>query len=91
MSVHDIFYDPSWEGHNSFFLIFKVVGYGLAIATFALQEPMRWLTAKVHGAPRLLLADVYNLVSFIATVNIWRGMWGLMDEYCFPGMKIIHP
>ena len=55
------------------------------IVTFALQAPVRWSAARLHGAPRLLLADVYHFVSFLATVNVWRGVWGLLDIYFFPG------
>ncbi|XP_063822761.1 uncharacterized protein LOC135072683 [Ostrinia nubilalis] len=61
-----------------------IVGYSVVIATFSLQAPIRWVTARLHGAPRLLLADVYHLVSFIATVNVWRGFWGMLDIYFFP-------
>ncbi|XP_045768118.1 uncharacterized protein LOC123869297 isoform X5 [Maniola jurtina] len=61
-----------------------VVGYSLVILTFAAQAPVRWAVAKLHGAPRLLLADVYHLISFFATVNVWRGIWGLLDVYFFP-------
>nr|XP_032514860.1 uncharacterized protein LOC116768289 isoform X3 [Danaus plexippus plexippus] len=61
-----------------------VVGYALVVLTFAAQTPMRWAVARSQGAVRLLLADLYHLVSFIATVNVWRGVWGLMDIYFFP-------
>ncbi|XP_061729734.1 uncharacterized protein LOC133534580 isoform X2 [Cydia pomonella] len=61
-----------------------LVGYALVVATFALQAPVRWAAARLHGAARLLLADVYHLVSFLATVNVWRGVWGLLDIYLFP-------
>ncbi|XP_034827229.1 uncharacterized protein fusl isoform X2 [Maniola hyperantus] len=61
-----------------------VVGYSLVILTFAAQAPVRWAVAKLQGAPRLLLADVYHLISFFATVNVWRGIWGLLDVYFFP-------
>ncbi|XP_063379043.1 uncharacterized protein LOC134665907 isoform X2 [Cydia fagiglandana] len=61
-----------------------LVGYALVVATFALQAPVRWAAARLRGAARLLLADVYHLVSFLATVNVWRGVWGLLDIYLFP-------
>nr|XP_049696517.1 uncharacterized protein LOC110379139 isoform X3 [Helicoverpa armigera] len=61
-----------------------IAGYVVVIVTFALQAPVRWSAARLHGAPRLLLADVYHLVSFVATVNVWRGVWGLLDIYFFP-------
>ncbi|XP_041987864.1 uncharacterized protein LOC121739444 [Aricia agestis] len=61
-----------------------IVGYALVVLTFAVQAPMRWAVARLQGAPRLLIADVYHLVSFFATVNVWRGVWGLLDVYFFP-------
>ncbi|KAG6449377.1 hypothetical protein O3G_MSEX006033 [Manduca sexta] len=61
-----------------------IVGYALVVVTFALQAPVRWAAARLHGAPRLLLADLYHLISFVATVNVWRGVWGLLDIYFFP-------
>ncbi|XP_028030331.1 uncharacterized protein LOC114243147 isoform X1 [Bombyx mandarina] len=60
------------------------LGYALVIMTFSLQVPMCWAAARLRGAPRLLLADVYHLVSFFATVNVWRGVWGLLNVYFFP-------
>ncbi|XP_026732852.1 uncharacterized protein LOC113497485 isoform X2 [Trichoplusia ni] len=61
-----------------------IVGYAVVLVTFALQAPVRWAAARLHGAPRLLLADVYHFISFVATVNVWRGVWGLLDIYFFP-------
>nr|XP_026484317.1 uncharacterized protein LOC113392221 isoform X2 [Vanessa tameamea] len=61
-----------------------VVGYAIVVVTFATQVPMRWAVGKLQGAPRLLVADLYHLVSFLATVNVWRAVWGLMDVYFFP-------
>lgn len=63
----------------------QIAGYIIVVVTFALQAPARWAAARLHGTPRLLLADVYHLISFVATVNVWRGIWGLLDVYFFPG------
>ncbi|KAI5639909.1 fuseless domain-containing protein [Phthorimaea operculella] len=65
-------------------IVSLILGYGLTIAIFALQSPMRWLATKLDGAPKLLLADVNNLVSFVATINVWRGFWVYMDDFFFP-------
>lgn len=75
---------PNYSHLNHFFSQ-QIVGYAVVIVTFALQAPVRWSAARLHGAPRLLLADVYHFISFIATVNVWRGVWGLLDIYFFPG------
>ncbi|XP_053612487.1 uncharacterized protein fusl isoform X1 [Plodia interpunctella] len=78
----DIFLFPDDKVKSSWTSL--IVGYALVVATFALQAPIRWAAARLHGAPRLLLADVYHLVSFLATVNVWRGVWGMLDLYFFP-------
>ncbi|CAF4894117.1 unnamed protein product [Pieris macdunnoughi] len=61
-----------------------VVGYSVVVVTFSLQAPMRWAVARLQGVPRLLIADVYHLLSFASTVNVWRGVWGLLDIYFLP-------
>ncbi|XP_050668776.1 uncharacterized protein LOC126968034 [Leptidea sinapis] len=61
-----------------------IAGYCLVVITFSLQVPMRWAVSRLQGASRLLVADFYHLVSFLATVNVWRGVWGLLDIYLFP-------
>ncbi|XP_013196663.1 uncharacterized protein LOC106139712 [Amyelois transitella] len=78
----DIFLFPEDKVKSSWTSL--IVGYALVVATFALQAPIRWAAARLHGAPRLLLADVYHLVSFLATVNVWRGVWSMLDLYFFP-------
>ncbi|XP_047507037.1 uncharacterized protein LOC125050974 [Pieris napi] len=61
-----------------------IVGYSVVVVTYSLQVPMRWAVARLQGAPRLLIADVYHLLSFASTVNVWRGVWGLLDIYFLP-------
>ncbi|KAJ2950185.1 hypothetical protein O0L34_g11543 [Tuta absoluta] len=78
----DIFLCPSDPVRSLCYSL--IIGYSLVVATFTLQAPMRWAAARLHGAPRLLLADVYHLLAFLATVNVWRGIWGLLDIYLFP-------
>lgn len=64
----------------------QIGGYVLVAITFLLQAPLRWAAARLHGAARLLLADLYHLLSFLATVNVWRSVWGLLDLYLYPGV-----
>lgn len=78
----DIYIYP--DNHVKSYCISLIVGYALIIVTFALQAPLRWAAARLHGAPRLLLADTYHLLSFVATINLWRAVWGLLDVYLFP-------
>ncbi|KPJ06899.1 hypothetical protein RR48_11398 [Papilio machaon] len=62
----DIFLYPDDQVRS--FWTSLVGGYVVVLVTFALQIPMRWAAARLHGAPRLLLVDVYHLMSFVATV-----------------------
>ncbi|XP_022123872.2 uncharacterized protein LOC110999223 isoform X1 [Pieris rapae] len=66
-----------------------IVGYSMVVVTFSLQAPMRWVVARLQGAPRLLIADVYHLLSFASTVNVWRGVWGLLDIYFLPDSPLL--
>lgn len=61
-----------------------VLGYVLAAGSFALQTPARWAAARLRGAARLALADLFLLLAFLATVNVWRSVWGLTDLYFLP-------
>ncbi|CAH2108592.1 unnamed protein product [Euphydryas editha] len=78
----DIFLYPDDQIRS--FMTSLIVGYAIVAVTFATQLPMRWLVGKLQGAWRLLVADLYHLISFFATVNVWRAVWGLMDVYFFP-------
>ncbi|XP_068632849.1 uncharacterized protein fusl isoform X1 [Battus philenor] len=78
----DIFLYPDDQVRS--FWTSLIGGYVIVLVTFALQVPMRWAVARLHGAARLLLVDIYHLGSFVATVNVWRGVWGLLDVYYFP-------
>lgn len=36
------------------------------------------------GLLRLLVADVFLLLSFLGTVNVWRGIWNALDLWLLP-------
>ncbi|XP_063236123.1 uncharacterized protein LOC134538621 [Bacillus rossius redtenbacheri] len=61
-----------------------LLGYGVVLVVFALQPPMKALCTRLAGRPRLAAADLYVLVSFFGTVNVWRGVWLLLDAYFLP-------
>ncbi|CAG2057275.1 unnamed protein product [Timema podura] len=61
-----------------------VLGYGIVFFTFALQTPMKLVCNRLKGIPRLLVADIYLFLSFCGTVNVWRGIWNLLNIYFIP-------
>lgn len=63
-------------------LISLVLGYGIVFITFLLQPVMKVLIKKYHHWRRLVIIDIYVVISFCGTINIWRGMWAVYDEYC---------
>lgn len=60
------------------------IGYGIVGLTFLLQPPIKYLAKELSGIPRLLIVDLYLLFSFCGTVNVWRGIWNLLNIYFFP-------
>ncbi|XP_012280811.1 uncharacterized protein LOC105699936 [Orussus abietinus] len=61
-----------------------VGGYALVSATFCLQPAMEYVCGRLEGLPRLITADAFLLVSFLGTVNVWRGIWNSLDLWLFP-------
>lgn len=65
----------------------QAIGYGLVIITFSMQSLMKWACDRLTGWKRLVVADIFLTFSFIGTVNVWRGIWQLLDIYFLPGTK----
>ena len=61
------------------------IGYGVTAAGFALQIPARLACEKLSGGLRLVVADAYQFLCFCGTVNLWRGVWNLLNVYLLPG------
>ncbi|XP_051155003.1 uncharacterized protein LOC127277730 [Leptopilina boulardi] len=61
-----------------------IIGYTLVSIAFLLQPVMRYTCARLQGFPKLVLADAFILLSFLATVNVWRGIWNLLDLWLIP-------
>lgn len=53
--------------------------------TFAMQSLMRWACDRLKGFWRVAAADIFLFLSFIGTVNVWRGVWQLCDLYFLKG------
>lgn len=67
---------------------FQIIGYGIVGVTFSLQPVMKWACEKLEGFWRIIVADVFLFVSFVGTVNVWRGIWMLLDIYFLPGKAV---
>ncbi|XP_031839255.1 uncharacterized protein LOC116429898 isoform X1 [Nomia melanderi] len=60
------------------------IGYVIVTVTFSLQPLMRYVCARLQGLARLVAADGFLLLSFLGTVNVWRGIWNLLDLWLVP-------
>lgn len=63
---------------------FQAIGYSIVAVTFCLQPLMRYACARLQGLVRLLVADAFLLLSFLGTVNVWRGIWNALDLWLLP-------
>lgn len=45
---------------------------------------MRYICARLQGLVRLVVADAFLLLSFLGTVNVWRGIWNALDLWLLP-------
>jgi hypothetical protein len=64
---------------------FQIIGYAIVGITFSLQPVMKWACERLEGFWRVIVADIFLFFSFVGTVNVWRGIWGLLDIYFLPG------
>lgn len=46
---------------------------------------MKWACDRLTGFWRIAAADIFLFFSFVGTVNVWRGVWQLLDIYFLPG------
>ncbi|XP_075224775.1 transmembrane protein fuseless isoform X4 [Lycorma delicatula] len=65
------------------------MGYILVFSTFATQPLVKSLVIRVSGFWRLLTVDIYLIFSFCGTVNVWRGVWNLLNLYFLPDRKVM--
>ncbi|XP_055836649.1 uncharacterized protein LOC129905230 isoform X2 [Episyrphus balteatus] len=63
-----------------------VIGYGIVFITFVLQPCFRWICDSSTGKLKLFLADIYYMLSFMGAVNVWRGIWMILDIHLYPGI-----
>lgn len=50
---------------------------------------MKWACDRLTGWWRIAVCDAFLFFSFVGTVNVWRGVWELLDLYFMPGKFII--
>ncbi|GLV32535.1 fuseless [Carabus blaptoides fortunei] len=61
-----------------------ILGYTIVAMAFSMQPAMRWLCDRCVGVTRVIVADAFLLFSVIGTINVWRGIWNLLDIYFLP-------
>lgn len=66
-----------------------LIGYGVTGVTFSLQPLMRWACDRLTGIWRVIVADLFLFFSFIGTINVWRGVWQLLDFYFLPENRLL--
>ncbi|KAG5899902.1 hypothetical protein JTB14_002454 [Gonioctena quinquepunctata] len=80
--VLDLFLFPEDETVSSWGSL--ILGYICVIFAFILQPAMRYICERLSGFPRLLVADLFILFALFGTVNVWRGIWNLLNIYFLP-------
>lgn len=46
---------------------------------------MKWACDRLTGVWRVGVCDAFLFLSFIGTVNIWRGIWEILDHQFMSG------
>lgn len=70
----------TYESYVKYYSL-QVIGYLIVFVTFVLQSVMKVLTRRYTGWKRLVILDIYVIVSFCGTINVWRGIWVLLEVY----------
>ncbi|OQV13120.1 hypothetical protein BV898_12660 [Hypsibius exemplaris] len=65
------------------------LGIVLVFASLLLQRPAAWVSRRLevrnHWILKIVFEDLFMLLATVAGINIWRGAWGVYDEYVFKG------
>ncbi|KAL0267450.1 UNVERIFIED_CONTAM: hypothetical protein PYX00_009717 [Menopon gallinae] len=80
--LFDMYLYPGDEVYSS--LISVILGYVIVLVVFGLQKPMQKCCEKLTGIGRLAVLDLYIFISFVGTINVWRGIWNLVNIYFIP-------
>lgn len=68
-------------------IFFQILGYTIVAMAFSMQPAMKWLCDRLKGCWRIIVSDIFLFFSVVGTVNVWRGIWNLLDIYFLPGNK----
>ncbi|XP_050297774.1 uncharacterized protein LOC126737102 isoform X2 [Anthonomus grandis grandis] len=68
-----------WSSWMSLILGIIIVGL-----VYRLQNFFKTLCAKLTGVPKIIAADTYIVMSILATILYWRGIWSLSIIYIIP-------
>ncbi|XP_060531242.1 uncharacterized protein LOC132704924 isoform X2 [Cylas formicarius] len=63
-------------------LVLGLIATGLV---FRLQNCMKRVCTDLSGIIKVILADAYILLSIIAAILFWSGIWNLLNIYFLPG------
>ncbi|XP_071531183.1 uncharacterized protein fusl [Panulirus ornatus] len=67
-----------------------VLGMTVTVLVFLAQFVMIPCLRHVRkGLPKILLEDVYHTICFVGDVNMWRGVWMLLNIYFLPGLPVV--
>ncbi|XP_050520644.1 uncharacterized protein LOC126894043 isoform X1 [Daktulosphaira vitifoliae] len=65
-----------------------VIGYSVVLVAFSLQYWVKNLVRRIKGIKRIIVVDIYLLFSFFGAVNVWRGIWNMLDVYFLPEAQV---
>ncbi|KAH8248785.1 hypothetical protein KR032_003231 [Drosophila birchii] len=66
-----------------------LIGYLTVAVTFLIHPLMRYVCRRISGIFKLIICDIYYLMTFFGAVNAWRGIWNLLDVYLYPENKLL--
>lgn len=58
----------------------QLIGYLLSLICFASEHAVGLMCEKFNEQ-RIFIHDCFMVFCLLATVNVWRGLWGLLDFY----------
>jgi len=60
------------------------IGFCIAIISFLFQPIARHFCKKLPQWTKLAVADIYIFFAEVGAINLWRGIWYLMDIHLYP-------
>ncbi|XP_017099899.2 uncharacterized protein fusl [Drosophila bipectinata] len=66
-----------------------MIGYLTVFVTFLIHPLMRYVCRRISGILKLIICDIYYLMTFFGAVNAWRGIWNLLDVYLYPDDRLM--